>query len=66
MHSQWWQGQVNGEEYRDEVCLYRDGVKKAQVKPELNLETDAKSYMASTEVNQKMKVKEGVSPINKA
>lgn len=37
MHSQWKQGEVSWEEYRDIACMCREGVRKAEVWLELNL-----------------------------
>lgn len=43
MHSQWRQGEVTWEEYRNAVWLSRDGVRKAKVQLEMNLMRGAKS-----------------------
>ncbi|KAJ7418153.1 RNA-directed DNA polymerase from mobile element jockey-like protein [Pitangus sulphuratus] len=57
-------GQVTWEEYRDEVWLCRDVVRKAKVKLELNLTGDAKNNKKCIYgyVNQKRKVK-GMPPV---
>lgn len=43
MCRQWKQGQITSEEYRDEVQLFKDGVRKAKVKLKVDLAKDAKN-----------------------
>jgi len=43
LHTQWKQGQVSWEDYRDAVQLCRDGVRRAKARLELNLARDAKN-----------------------
>lgn len=43
MHGKWKQGQVAWEEYRHELWLCRDVVRKGKTKLELNLARDAKN-----------------------
>ncbi|KFQ01311.1 hypothetical protein N330_00721, partial [Leptosomus discolor] len=62
MHTQWRQGQISWEEYRDTARLCRDGVRKVKAQLEQNFARDAKNNKKSfyRHVNQKTKVKESV------
>lgn len=62
MHRQCKLGQVTWEEFRDEVWLCRDKVRKANAKLELNLARDVKIKGCYRYDNQKRKVKEGKHP----
>jgi len=62
LHRQWKQGQVSWEEHRDAVRLYRERVRRAKARLELNLAKDAKNNKKgfNRHVTQKWKVKESV------
>ena len=65
MHSQWTQGHVAWEEYRDADWMCRDGIRKAKTQMELNLARDAKNNKKEfyRYIGQRRKANESVPPL---